>query len=559
VASVAVVAAALFAYEGLRPLPPPQVTGYRQVTNDAIMKDLVGTDGVRLYFTEYSGSTHWTAQIATGGGEPARVPMPSPSFQVFDVSPDGASLLAGEITTYDQGPLWSVPILGGSPHRLGNLVGRWAAWSPDEQWVAYAQRNELWVAQSDGSGAQKLATVSGTVARMAWSPDGRRIRYTAYDEQRLSASLWEVSAEGGSAHPLFPGWHNPPDDCCGRWTADGRYFVFYAQKGIWVLAERRGLRRAARQPVPLTSGPIPFFDPLPSRDGKRLFALGAVPRGEVVRYDDRSKQFVPFLSGLSADFVTFSRDGQWVAYVTYPDGSLWRSKTDGSERLQLSQMSADSPSYALNPRWSPDGSEIVYFMAVPGRLPRIYRVSASGGQPQELLPNLSQAKADPNWSADGKRICFGGASSPAPRLGANIHIVDLTTQTVTDLPGSNGYFSPRWSPDERYLAALSLDSSRLALFDFSSQKWETLVEGGYYSWPCWSHDGRYVYYVQGVTSPAVMRFRPADRKAERVADLKDLHTTGFYNLSLSLTPDDQPIMLRDIGTQEIITLDWQAP
>jgi Tol biopolymer transport system component len=417
----------------------------------------------------------------------------------------------------------------------------------------------LWVAQGDGSGAQKLATVSGTVAKMAWSPDSHRIRYTAYDEQRLAQTLWEVSADGGNAYPLFPGWHNPPDDCCGRWTPDGHYFVFYSQSKIWALAERRGLRRAARQPVPLTSGPIPFFDPLPSQDGKRLFALGTVSRGEVVRYDDRSQQFVPFLSGLSADFVNYSRDGQWVAYVTYPDGALWRSKTDSSERLQLTQMSADSPSYALNPRWSPDGSEIVYFTAAPGRLFRMYRVSASGGQPQELLPSLSQTKADPNWSADGKRICFGGASGPAPQPGANIHIVDLVTQTVTDVPDSNGYFSPRWSPDERYLAALSLDSSQLALFDFSSQKWKTVVEGGYYSWPCWSHDGRYVYYVQGVTSPAVMRFRTADRKAERVADLKGLHTTGFYNLSLSLTPDDQPIMMRDIGTQEIFTLDWQAP
>jgi len=29
------------------------------------------------------------------------------------------------------------------------------------------------------------------------------------------------------------------------------------------------------------------------------------------------------------------KDGQWVAYASYPEGSLWRSKVDGTERLQL--------------------------------------------------------------------------------------------------------------------------------------------------------------------------------------------------------------------------------
>jgi Tol biopolymer transport system component len=324
--------------------------------------------------------------------------------------------------------------------------------------------------------------------------------------------------------------------------------------------------------VQLTSGPVSFSEALPSKDGKRLFAVGMAPRGEVVRYDDRSKQFVPVLSGVSAEFVSFSKDGQWVAYVTFPDGALWRSRADGTDRLQLIQSSFFSsvfsslapggapPSYALSPRWSPDGSQIAYYSQAPGRLARMYRVSPSGGQPQELLSSLNQVKMDPNWSPDGKRICFGGAISGAARLPApNIHILDLESQTVTEVPDSNGFFSPRWSPDGRYLVALSLDSSRLALFDFSTQKWEEVVEGAFFSWPCWSHDGRYVYYTQSGRNAAVMRFRIADRKVERVVELKDVLTTGFYGASLSLTPDDQPVMTRNIGTHEIFALDWQAP
>jgi serine/threonine protein kinase/Tol biopolymer transport system component len=567
-AIVAVVAAVAFLYVGLRPSPPPRVTAYRQMTSDSGFKEIDGTDGVRLYVSEYVGAERWVAQMAISRGEPVRVPMPSPLFLLFDVSPDGSNMLGGEIATYIQGPLWTVPILGGPPRRVGNLVASSAAWSPDGQRIAYAQQGDLFVAQEDGSGARKVASVQGKVRKPAWSPDGRRICFTVFDEPRISLALWEVSAEGTNAHRMFPGWHTPPSECCGRWTQDGKYFVFASQGSIWAVAESRGLvRLATPKPVQLTSGAIPFAEALPSKDGKHLFAVGVAPRAEVVRYDDRSKQFVPFLSGISAEYVAFSKDGQWVAYVTFPDGALWRSKADGSDRLQLTPASAPTAfaanlagSYVFGPRWSPDGTEILFYSEGPGRLSKMYRVSASGGQPEELLANLNQVKSDPNWSPDGKRVCFAGPSGTATPLPApNIHVLDLGTQTVTDVPDSNGFFSPRWSPDGRYLAALSLDSSRLALFDFSTQKWDEVVKGTFMMWPYWSHDGRYLYYVQGRRNSAVMRFPVAGKTVERVVDLKDVRLAGFYGVSLTLTPDDQPIMARDIGTQEIFALDWQAP
>jgi hypothetical protein len=54
-----------------------------------------------------------------------------------------------------------------------------------------------------------------------------------------------------------------------------------------------------------------------------------------MRFDVKSDRREPFFGGISAEFLDFSKDGQWVAYVTYPEGNLWRSKLDGSERLQL--------------------------------------------------------------------------------------------------------------------------------------------------------------------------------------------------------------------------------
>jgi eukaryotic-like serine/threonine-protein kinase len=555
-ALLAAAASAAWVNVELRPWPVPKVSAYTQITNDGGMKGLIGTDGVRLYFYRNSGTGHWIGQVAVGGGEPARVPMPSPLFKLFDVAPDGASLLALEIATYEEGPLWSVPIPGGSAQRIGNLTASTAAWSQDGGRIAYAKHGDLFVAQSDGSAGHKVASVAAEIAIPAWSPDGKRIRFTSYDEQRRLAALWEAPVERSGAHPLFG--TGPSGDCCGRWTPDGRYFIFYRQGQIWAMAEPRLLAWWSHpKPVQITSGAIRFVEALPAKDSKHLFAVGVAPRGEVNRFDARSGQFVPLLGGISADFATFSPDGEWIAYVTYPDGALWRSKADRSDRLQLTQTAPNS--LVALPRWSPDGTEILYSAAAAGEFRRLYRVPASGGQSQLLLPGLNQVNSDGSWSPDGKKICFGGASGTAGRPpGPNLHLLDLGTGGVTDVPGSGDFFSPRWSADGRYIAALSLDSTRLAVFRFATGRWEDLAKG-ILSFPCWSHDSRTVYYIQSTSNPAVMRVRVADHKVERVVDLRDINLTGFYRAALSLTPDDQPVMTRDSGSMEIFTLDWRTP
>jgi len=185
-------------------------------------------------------------------------------------------------------------------------------------------------------------------------------------------------------------------------------------------------------------------------------------------------------------------------------------------------------------------------------------VAADGGQPQLLLPNFDQVNSDATWSPDGKRVSFGGATSGGRDSGPNIQIVELATGAGSDVPGSEGYFSPRWSPDGQSIAALSLDSTRLALFRFATGRWEDLARG-IVSFPCWSADSRIISYVQSTNNPAVMRVRVADRKVERVIDLKDISLTGFYGHSLALAPDNSPVMTLDGGSMEIFSLDWRTP
>jgi eukaryotic-like serine/threonine-protein kinase len=546
------------------PLPPPKVSGYVQITHDARPKFLMGTDGSRLYLQEQAqGFSFPIAQVSAAGGQVAPIAASPPTLVVLNVSPDGSDLLVADRPgTVSDGPLSALPVLGGSPHRLADTAGHDGAWSPDGKKLVYAKGSDLYLANSDGTESHRLASLSARPWGTAWSPDGSLIRFAVWDPQTRISSLWQVLADGTNLHPLLAGWRQSnrksdisglSGECCGQWTPDGKYFVFESGGQLWALREKESLlRKVSREPTQLTSGAINYGFPIPSKDGRKLFAVAGLVRGELVRYDARSKAIEPFLSGISAQDVAFSKDGQWVAYVSYPEGTLWRSKADGSERLQLSFP----PLYAMLPRWSPDGKQIVFFDYQSGKPSRVYIVSADGGTPQELMPGDPQSQADPTWSPDGNSVAFGGVIRTLD--GIHIHIFDLKTRQVSTLPGSEGLFSPRWSPDGRYMVGMPTDSLGLRLFDFKTQKWAVLsnTAAGY---PGWSQDGKYVYFLQQQPDVGVFRVGIRDRKVEQVVSVKGFQLTGYWGMCLGLAPDDSPLLLKDTGSQEIVALDWQAP
>jgi Tol biopolymer transport system component len=279
-------------------------------------------------------------------------------------------------------------------------------------------------------------------------------------------------------------------------------------------------------------------------------------RGELVRYESSSRQFTPFLSGISAGELDFSRDGQWVAYVSYPERHLWRSRIDGSERQQLTE----SPVAASLPRWSPDSKQIVYVDIQAGRSWKTFLISAQGGTPQDLFDG-KEAVVDPTWSPDGRRICFG--LSPYSEAGSKkIYVLDLSSKPISTVPGSDSLYSPRWSPDGRHLAALSSDSKKLLLYDFKTQKWTDWIdEPGAIGFPTWSRDSRYVYYDNTSTeNSAFLRVKVGQTRSEFLIDLRDMHRYGKYGWAWSgLAADDSPLLVRDVSTDEIYSFDLELP
>ena len=555
-----------------RSLPPPRIGSAVQLTNDGRSKNFfhLATDGSRVYFSEDFGQTPGFAQVPTNGGEPTLIPATflekSGQGTLYDILLSRSEFLVGKNEHAGEEPtLWVMSTLGGPGRRLGDLRGHSACWSPDGQRVAYANGQDLYIARSDGTESRKLLTspLDRSPWRLSWSPDGSRLRFMMWDMTNAS-SLWEVSADGTSLHQLLPGWKSQLVKWAGRWTPDGRYYVFlvnssWIQPDIWAIRETKSLfGKVDSEPIQLTLGPMRFGPFVFSPDGKKLFAMGWVPHGEPARYDVISRHWEPFLSGISATDVDFSRDGKLITYVTYPEGALWRSRADGSQRLQLT-----APGMRVHlPRWSPDGKQIAFAGQASGQPFQIYVVPAEGGKAEQLVQR-NCGDMDPTWSPDGNRLVFSPVeNSPCA---AAIYLLDLKSRQVSIVPGSDGLLHPRLSPDGNSIIAITKDTAKLILFNIGTQRGEEVFEG-FVSDPGWSRDGRFVYFMNdsesdGLTpeiiSGVVLRLRIADHKVEKVASLAGVPLKVFS--SLGLAPDDSPLVLRETNVKQLYALDWVAP
>src|SRR5215470_16737630 len=286
----------------LRPPSLPRISGYQQITHDGRQKHSLPSDGERVYVGEFDSGRFAIAQVSAAGGETSTFQTPFPNVMMGGITPDSSALLLGQQEETNKRTLvWSLPLPTGAPRRLGDLVVEALAPSPDGKWIVFSKQDGLYETSVDGSQVRKLFD-TGDVLDIAVSPDGRKINFTQWDPRTGGGRLWEANRDGSDAHPLFPGEVDSEHDCCAQWTPDGKYLFFgrYSEghENIWVMPERA--RWFSRKPraVQLTNGPLDFKSPLPSRDGKRLFAVGAQPRTELLRYDVNSG-FRPFLSGMS--------------------------------------------------------------------------------------------------------------------------------------------------------------------------------------------------------------------------------------------------------------------
>jgi Tol biopolymer transport system component/DNA-binding winged helix-turn-helix (wHTH) protein len=548
------------------PLPAPRIIGSFQITSDGFAKANLHTDGKQLYFNERLADRYALLRVPAAGGQTSTLDASMPGMFLADLSPDGTKLLLfapalNPTFNDDAAPLEVMNLPSASLKILTGIGARDASWAPSGQ-VVFTKDLDIYVANDDGTQQRKLLTASGFPFFVRYSPDGRRIRFSVADKFTSSFSLWEARSDGTGLRELLPGWNDPPQECCGLWTPDGRYFVFVSQREgsrkIWALPDSPSFwpgRSAA--PVQLTTEPLNFFEAVPSRDGKQLFVLGAQPRAELVRYDAKSAAFVPFLAGISAGDVEVSPDAKSLIYVKYPEGTLWRSKVDGGSPSELTD-----PSLQIGlAHWSPDGERIAFAATRPGRPWNLFLISSGGGALEQITSGPI-ADLDPTWSPDGKTLAFGQLRAVGNSQRYSIQMLDLASRRQSQLAGSDGICCPRWSPDGRYLVTSTQRSDELMLYEFASQKWITAAKIlGSIGYMAWSRDSKYVSFdTLDAKEPVFYRLRVADGHLERVVSLKDIpRFWGPWGPWTGLAPDGSPLLVRDISNQEVYALNWQLP
>ena len=564
---LAALGVALVAVMVFRPtLPPPRVSRIRQITQvgTVVYNTKLLTDGPRIYFRAFDreGKDRELLYVSSNGGEPVRIIKPLPQMDVNDISADGTEFLVVDLTGDVPHPLWRVPVVSGSPQPVGQLRTRESAWSPSGDAIAHTISSDLYLVNPDGSNSRRVASLPGEPVYLRWSPDGRALRFSLLDPKISGARLWEADLADHTTRDLLPDWEGSRRAQAGGWTPDGRYFFFSAvtegARDIWALRERGATwRRINPRPVQLTQGPVAFYQPTPSKDGKSVYAIGETLRGQLLTYDPDRGQFVPFAGGISADEVAFSPNGQWMAYVEFPEGNLIRSRVDGADRLQLTFQ----PMRAQNPRWSPDGSRLAFQASPrPGTPERIYLISRDGGPPVLSGPDGDDGQAYPSWTSDGQSILY--SSSDKITTSRKLAMLELKTRRVSALVGTEGLWYGQISPDGRRVAAIRWDKSQLVLYDTNSHGVRLLADGADY--PQWSKGGEFVYfrtpyYNPGDAPRGIFRWRAATGKVEQVVAAPDFPLTGLFGIWSGVTPDGAPLVLRNLGTRDIYRLDLDLP
>jgi DNA-binding winged helix-turn-helix (wHTH) protein/Tol biopolymer transport system component len=529
---------------------PSQVPNIRQLTHTQRILPggeamesfpVTATDGLHLFASVIrDGAVHLERiTIAGGQSEPIVLPDEVAGPAIADISHDGSRLLVRtHASNQSEQPLFIVPSGGGSAQRVARVLAHDATWMPDDQSILYAAGNDLLEAPLTGAEPVRYASLPGRAFWLRWSPDGKVLRFTLFDPLAHTQALWELKAGDHTAHPLL-NWDESHEVCCGSWMPDGHGFVFQATQGtasnLWLLDGHLA------RPMRLTDGPLAYQGPVAARTENTVYMTGVATEGEVQLLHPGAHDFVPALSFYSdAHRLEETRNGKWLLWVD-TEGRLWRAHSDGSELLELTP--ADLQVFSAH--WSPDGSRIALMARTASGAWSIYQVLADGSDLQPLLQTQSNA-ADPTWSPDGQQVALGQTpdllgKDSAPRT---IQILDLRTHKLTTLEGSKDLFSPRWSPDGRYIVAMSLDQRELRLYDVSTKKWRVLSNRAAAD-PVWSPDSKTVY-ADAFTEPGqpVYRVSVSDGHIEELGGIGNFRSKAFSDLVLCGVFQDGTVALR---------------
>ncbi|MGC2719429.1 MAG: protein kinase [Candidatus Acidiferrales bacterium] len=541
--------------------PAPSELEVEQLTFSSDLKaPPIFTDGTRLYFNEADKPVEMS--VTGGAAAPSRASLGDMRF--VDISPDGSQWLALKLDVNDEshrGTLWTMPVLGGAPRRLTNDLSIGGSFSPDGTSIAYAGLLSVGVMGADGANPREIwkSSIAFDDAPR-FSPDSKILRATLDNNgqtKNVDFAIWEVGVDGKNPHPLDFGLKPGSSAYHGMWTPDGKHFVFLGGENFttvvfegvdprpWEFWKKRSAKRISPQKIDV-------MDMVPSRDNSKLYAVGRLPQATIMAFDPREKRWSPYLGGLSASEVAVSPDKKWIAYVSFPQATLWRERRDGSDRLQLANQ------FASMPAWSPDSTQIAF-----SDFQEIYKVSNDGG-PVEKLTSEGHQEVGPAFSPDGKLIYFADYPAPNPENNRGLKILDLATRKITLMPDTATYHVCSWSPDGKWMVAVATPPKRFVLYSAETGKWTDLLtmKSDWGFW-VWAPDSKAIYVGKSAPEPGqkagVYKLTVPDGKSSVVAPFDGLNIwNGFPPPMLGLAPDGQFLYMNDASAVQIYSMKWPA-
>lgn len=562
---------ALALYAGW-PKPQPRVVAVRQLTHSGQVDPWgkLVTDGSRIYFV-IRDVTGWNLmQTSVEGGSSQKTPTPFDNTRIFDLSPDHSQFLIGQLTHRGEAsPLWLWPVQGGAPRRLGEVMAEEAVWSPKGDQIGFLDGESVKISPIDGGPVREIARFHPAPHSLVWSPDGKRLRFTQMEPSQGTDSMWEIAVDGSSLRRVLPEGQRGPHEGSGTWLAGGKYFAFSSgvdlraslavdtRASLWLMEEQAGLFSRTRAPVQLTTGPIAFDHPVALPAAARVFVIGSQSEYQLLRIDPKTSSKTAMLTESGATNIDFSLDGQWVVYAARESGTLWKSRLDGSGKLELTAKATG----AFAPTWSPDEKQILFTGFLLDKQPRLYVVSSKGGTPKPVLPTGNKwASMSGDWKTDGRQIVMD-VQDTETSAEPNIRVLDLETNAITELEESEGLVEPRWSSDGRYIAALHPRKKQIWLYDCQSKKWSALADANFPSALRWSPGGDALYFQDvDELEQSVFRIPMATKEVDRVTSFGDLLSFGASRCFFTgISPDGSVYVTVDHGGVDVYSVDLQLP
>ncbi len=515
-------------------------------------------DDSRIYFDHFEDGADRIGQLARTGGDVLAFekPFDDPNVgsMIDRLSLDKSALILSVFDTskgVDATETWEVPIVGGSPRKIGNAYQTDV--SPDGSKMVFRRgMTDLYVANADMSDERKIfSTDAMSLYWLRFSPDGTRIRFTVFIDH-FAGSIWEYSLERDEAYPILPDWI-AKYACCGSWTPDGKYYVFEAMREagpqIWAIKNSPDGTPSPDGPFKVTSQVMDFKRPAISDDGKTIYAIGWQLRGEVVERAPYDQEFHPIdgLKSMSVEHVDYSTDGKWAAFVSYPDGHLWQKELADKSATQLTFGSMR----IANPVISPDGQMIAFEGWEPGDHRKIFIVPKDGGDMQ-LISNVEIQSWTASWSPDGTKLLFSESSEDSPLT------YDLLMDTVTAFNGAVPIYGAKWAPDGSKL--LGWSNQDLVVYDFDTDEYETVITDTPYYSRYWAADSEHIYLVDSwITAPerSVHRLNINNKRIEKVFAVGNERIAWGTTIEwVGVTPEGVVMFLRDHSIHNIYALEW---